>query len=208
MLKTKLGNFHLPLDIAGKQLAELGGWESFMDAVFRKYLNCQSHAIDVGAHIGYHTVRLSKICSKGQVYAFEPNPILTDIVKENIKENNCDNVRYYPYAVSDISTKGYLTENENTFLVSLAKGVTNREIQIIRLDDITDLPKIDLIKIDVEGFELSVLKGAKLLIERDKPIIVIEIWDWNLPEYLKYLGTIKYCVYHIMTDNYVALPID
>jgi len=135
--------------------------------------------VDAGASIGYYTLLAAKRVGKnGYVYAFEPYPPSFKRLMENIKLNNWKNVHAYQLALSD-STK------EEKFYVSKSGVVSGSSFALRRdsicitvkakpLDDIIKA-NIDLVKIDVEGAELEVLKGMEKTLAKGKAKIICEV---------------------------------
>ena len=130
-----------------------------------QFENC----IDVGAHVGFWLKDLCRYFKR--VYAFEPISDVRECLKKNIEQ---DNYLLFPYALGNENKKtkvNYIPEATGNTYIS---DEGNREIELKRLDDL-ELPKIDYIKIDAEGYEIEVLKGGKDLIEKYKPFIHVEI---------------------------------
>jgi FkbM family methyltransferase len=136
-------------------------------------------AIDVGANIGSYTLRLAK--RFGQVVAFEPNPFNLRILRLNVNENKLKNIRIEGVALSD------QIGDRSLFIQSHAGGTSSLDsahygldydrvsrVRVMRLDDF-EILGVDLIKIDVEGAELQVLKGAESTIERSNPSLGVEV---------------------------------
>lgn len=162
--------------------------------------------IDVGANIGYFTELLSDAVGKqGEVIAFEASPIHFKTLKRNMELNNAKNYKLLNLALSD--TKGHasiFTMNSTGSIVSDyssygLKTVSRDEIEMLPLDDVLSYQEnIKFIKIDVDGNELQVLKGAHNIIVNQKPMICIEICERTqqaggssseeLLEFLKNLG--------------------
>lgn len=146
---------------------------------YKKYFKLVN-IIDVGANFGYHSLFFSKEVSKN-VYAFEPQPQNIFLLNSNIDNNNITNVKIYPYAVSNNENQVYIpiissnikNANMGDITLEINKSDNNVKVNSILLDNM-NLFEIDIIKIDVQGWELNVLNGAKKLIERDKPILIIE----------------------------------
>jgi len=136
-------------------------------------------SIDVGANIGYFTVFMSKWSKKqGKVYAIEPNALNFDILSKNVKLNNCSNVELFNIAVGESSgvLPLFLSEyNQGMHRLYPSELCTKKteEIVVRRLDEVFQDQKIDLIKIDIEGFEYFALKGALEILQRNLSIKII-----------------------------------
>jgi FkbM family methyltransferase len=131
--------------------------------------------LDVGANIGFITSLCSyKTGPQGKVWAFEPNPIILTRLHKNIGNNHYPNTTLHPFALSDSNKEGYLelpeefTYNQGVAFVKNGSHSTNAiKIELRKLDDMVDPGAIiDVLKIDVEGHELTVLKGAEQIIEK------------------------------------------
>jgi len=145
-------------------------------------------ALDIGANIGNHSIFLVKFFK--DVYAYEPNPTTFMMLELNCQlvKRSMNTVRIHcrNYGLGD--TEGYAEMELNTenignarLIPSIYKKIT-REFQssptvhVKKLDDIVELVDKDirLIKIDVEGHELNVLRGASRILTRKKPIVIFE----------------------------------
>lgn len=141
--------------------------------------------IDIGAHIGYFTVTAAaKVGDTGQVHAFEPTPKTYEKLTENVQINTLKNVKCNNIGLSD--EPGVLslnTDPQNEAYNSIGKiakeGVVSVQINTVKLDDYAEqhelIGKIAFIKIDVEGWETNVFKGAsKVLSAQEAPVIMLE----------------------------------
>ena len=134
--------------------------------------------VDVGANIGAFTLLAGrKIDSSGHIWAIEPTPTLQVVLKHMIQINGLSNrVTLLEAAAGSSSGKGLLklgkTSGHNS-LIDLDEAVDSTETPIIVLDDVLASSKVDVIKIDVEGFELEVLAGLKNTIERNPRLSII-----------------------------------
>ena len=161
-------------------------WEEHQHELIDKYVKKDSVVVEVGAHVGTATVKLSKVAK--QVHAFEPFKASLNLLNQNLKINDCKNVKVYSEGLSDTKGKNHWSflsiANPGGSGMESDKGkpsskVVNTpkekeyEINTITLDSLK-LKKVDYIKIDVEGFEYSVLRGAMKTIAKHKPIIVVE----------------------------------
>jgi FkbM family methyltransferase len=143
--------------------------------------------LDVGAHIGLMAVVFGKkVGDKGNVYAFEPTPTTIKILQETIKLNKINNISAVPVALADKKSKltFYISENAADNSNSLVNNHrTDRkeetiEVEVNTIDDFAaerNIPKIDFIKVDVEGAELQLLKGAVNTIKKDKPKMILSV---------------------------------
>jgi FkbM family methyltransferase len=146
--------------------------------------------VDIGANIGYTTLNFARICNNGSVYCFEPDSDNYRKLQENIGRNNFPNVNALQIAVGSTSESKTLSKIEkhnpgaNRILPTDTHANYDSERVTVRtLDEVANelsIQKIDLIKIDVEGFELFVLKGALHVISKHHPILFVELSEVNL----------------------------
>ncbi|HAJ99535.1 MAG TPA: hypothetical protein DCM62_05885 [Bacteroidales bacterium] len=148
--------------------------------ILRKYVKRNNNCIDVGCHKGEILDLILDYAPEGKHYAFEPIPYLFKELKNKYKYK----AEIFPYALSDNSgeTTFQLVKNAPAYsgIKRRRYDITNPVIEEIKvdlktLDEIIPLnEKIHLIKIDVEGGELGVLRGAKNLLIMNKPIVIFE----------------------------------
>ena len=175
-------------------------WDRWMRREARLYHKPGTHILDIGANIGYNMLMFSDY---GPVIAFEP--VFHQIVKMNDENNTFRHqVQVIPCALSDTQeqkeiymplqgcqSNARINYGGTGFYTNENYEVTPTMVNCERLDDIYDgVPS--LMKIDVEGHELNVLKGATETIKKHKPAILIEIHDFTeeneVHVYLKSLG--------------------
>lgn len=151
----------------GLMLRTKGVFEPLQTKTFIKSVKRGNTVFDIGANNGYYTVLASKLVGKnGKVYAFEPDPQSLKLLYKNLKLNNCNNVFVIESALGDKKCK--LTLNQDTSNPgesSLSHMAKNNKIivDVITLDQFVKnqkIKKIDLIQMDVEGSEISVLRGG------------------------------------------------
>ncbi len=146
--------------------------------------------IDVGANVGYLTCLAAqhlRRSGKGVVYAFEPHPLAYLCLKKNVEFNGFTNVVLVQSAVSDQNGKTQLfTNREDTVFSSIARAspdLNPTEIcETVALDSFfQEIPDVApaLMKIDIQGAELLALRGAKGLLERHHPAILLEEWPYG-----------------------------
>ncbi|WLW52678.1 FkbM family methyltransferase [Streptomyces sp. YU58] len=136
---------------------------------------------DVGAHVGYFSLIAALAAPKATVHAFEPVDQVHARLSVNVRSNGVQNVRLHQAGVSDqpgwadISVRfaGNLLSTGST-LEGAAADAELKRIRLLTLDDVFAETRVDLVKIDVEGHEMSVLKGARQLLKRDRPAVLLE----------------------------------
>lgn len=177
--------------------------------------------IDCGAHVGYFTILASELVENGQVYAFEAEKENFKNLIANIKLNKAKNVKAFNNAVGDEDKEVEIIFNRDNdgghSLWNPAKHELNnltRDNELIKepvvmvtLDRIIDEP-VKLIKIDVEGCELMVLKGAIKLLKKYHPLVIIEVNDFALEqmgttteEVFMFMSELGYDVYDLETGE-------
>lgn len=134
---------------------------------------------DCGANNGYTSVFFAKaVGSQGLVYAFEPHPLNIEAIYKNVELNNVSNVKVISSAVG--SKHGTLSFSRHpNASISREKGAIN--VDVVLLDDFIMEVKPTFIKIDVEGFELEVLRGAKEILKY-RPKLDLEIHCANFQD--------------------------
>ena len=142
-----------------------------------------SRVIDVGANIGVYALPWAAANASVTVHAFEPNPTVRARLARNVALNRLGaRVRLHLEALSDRAGTATLYGSDD--LSSLNQGVhagtaASVEVPLARLDDVVggEGPSISLVKIDVQGHELEVLRGADALLSRDRPALILEHED-------------------------------
>lgn len=187
--------------------------------LIREHLKPGSVFIDIGANIGWYTIQASKwVGEKGIVMAFEPRPSTFQYLLKSVQENALRNVRLFNIALSNASGRGNLMKvdgqrNTGGSYLGTGKGV---EVPLKTLDELTeDLDRLDMIKMDVEGWEPMVIEGAKKTIEKYKPIIVSEISSEFLSEraslsastFIQSVNALGYRCYDIETMNEIVISL-
>lgn len=138
--------------------------------------------LDIGANIGFFAVYLARHCPGGRVVAFEPGKVNVEHLRRNIELNGLDNVEVEARGVFD--TTGTLTLNftpqnpGGSFISDTAIDAGDLEsIEVVTIDTWAEdhnLQRLDIVKIDVEGSELRVIRGADRTLRRFKPALFVE----------------------------------
>lgn len=178
-------------------------------------------AVDVGASWGFFSYHLARIVGRaGVVFSYEPHPMNKPVLEKLAKAR--PNVRFLPVAVSDLNGSADLQvpvfgSRHVTAQSSIAHGFDGQRgvrvekvtVPTVRLDDEVGDRRVDLVKIDVEGHEMSVLRGASAMLRKYRPPMLIEIeqrhLDCPIAEVFEEIDDIGYVLYFI--DNAVLRPI-
>jgi len=132
---------------------------------------------DVGASTGSYSL-LPLVVPGLKVYSFEPCKKVYDVLVENLDLNNINPFSCFNVAVSDYDGDGYFDEMIDDWTAALSSlggwdsDVQKKKVDVIKLDSFHVWP--DVIKIDVEGSELLVVRGAEKTIKKKHPIIQVE----------------------------------
>lgn len=231
VVNTKHGIFFIinPNETIQKHLLNFGEFEyhlvSFASSLIR---NKPGLILDVGANIGTFSIPLAIKFPNCQFTAFEPQRMVFHHCVSNIFLNQLSNITASRAAVSDLDLKqirvpyfdifenytGSVSLDENVILKrTKIEGVAEPgnyaknydSVDVVKLDSVVS-SKVSLMKIDVEGMELSVLKSAKRILQDDSPVILFETWD--LPDFVnenkeiyEYLSSIGYQSFKMGNDS-------
>lgn len=137
--------------------------------------------LDLGAHVGGYAIPIARNVPEIGIHLFEPVPATRRLLEKNAARNGViDRLRIWPYAVGDTA---------RTAEMSIADGVANRladhgpagpgavAVDVVRVDDVLfdEVPRVDVVKCDIEGAELPALRGAERILRRDHPDLMLEI---------------------------------
>ncbi len=171
----------------GWHIAFFGTYEPEVREIFRAVLPVGGIALDVGANVGWHTLLMARLVGDaGRVLAVEPNPSVLKRLEYHVLLNRLEQVDIIPCAIADAEgTVEFYGPDANdagsgdghvvTAAMKGQHGIIRVETR--RLDTIlpaTQIERLDLIKIDVEGFEWQVLQGAEQTVAKFRPHIVFE----------------------------------
>jgi FkbM family methyltransferase len=203
-----------------------GGFELPERAFLRRFLLPGMTVLDIGAHHGLYTLLASKLVGPGgKVVAFEPSPRERRALRLNVGLNRCKNVVIQDVALGDKTGKCnlYVVDHYETGCNSLRppafSGSTSLvSVSVMSLDQWLSechLESVDIIKLDVEGGELSVLHGAQALLERrPRPVILAEVqdirtepWGYRAGEIIDYLSDKGYKWFSLSADDSLE-PLD
>ena len=133
-------------------------------------------AYDVGAHVGYFSVLMGDIVgSGGKVIAFEPRGLNLGYLQRHVSVNNCNNIEIVSKAVGDHSGQAKL-ETRTGSGTGYISDTGDEAVEITSIDELVEsgaLPPPTFLKIDVEGGEMAVLRGARKVIATQRPRMIL-----------------------------------
>jgi FkbM family methyltransferase len=167
--------------------------------------------LDAGAHHGLYTLLASvRVGPKGRVFAFEPSPRERERLRRHIRLNKCSNVRIEQFALGTTFGKSdfFLVEGIGDYCNSLRRPAVKAETKTIQVE-VTSLDgflsrepalDVDFMKVDTEGAELDVLKGAVHFLQAvPRAVILIEVaeirtapWGYSAREIIRFLSSFDY----------------
>lgn len=226
--KQRFKNIAIPADdLIGIRLFTTGSFEQTqLDGVLR-YVSAQAYPddavmIDVGANIGVYSIALSEHFSK--VYAFEANRLTSDILKANLELSNTENAVPVNLALSDEAGRSqiHVPVNGNLGWATLNADECDTPVRPVditceKLDRFLDENGVDpkaikLMKIDVEGHELQVLKGAEAVLRETRPTLLCEVLSAakgsDLVTYLKKFGYTEFYTFKRSYKNIFDATVD
>jgi FkbM family methyltransferase len=180
--------------------------------LLKEWLKPGDWSIDVGANIGYYTLEMARcVGTSGRVFAIEPMPETFDLLAGNIRTSDTRNVTLMNIAASSSAAIASMdlptfedSGVENFYQARLSDG-GSYPVLCLPLDGIPFAQRVKLIKVDAEGHDLDVLKGAETLIARDGPVLIVEAAiDSEIAAWLRHHG---YTVTAATgSSNVIAIP--
>ena len=205
-------------DIIGWKIFFFGEYEKSTNDLLRRFIKPGHYVIEAGANNGSETLLLSKLVQEGKVYAFEPVSHIYDRLEFNIKLNGLDGKIYRSMlALGDENKKIQFNifpldfENQGMSSKYGNNKLTSKiDVQQITLDTWVrenNIPKIDFLKMDIQGAEIDLIKGAKESIAKFKPLIFTEAADsWlNISTLFQLLKEMKYSIYLIEDKKFTLI---
>jgi len=212
----------------GSQIFWRGYYSRGQLLLLGRLLGEHSVFIDVGANQGEFTLFAAKRCLAGRVLAFEPVPGIAERLRKNIEMNSFGNVQVITSGLGDerktspvyTADKVYAdgTTHEGLYTVFPTEQRKSRvcDIEIMPLDEtgaVSGLSTLDVMKIDVEGSELSVLRGAAATIKKFRPVIIMELADetcrsagYEPADILKHMSSLSYRC-EVISDDGLTSPV-
>jgi FkbM family methyltransferase len=136
--------------------------------------------VDVGGNVGTAALQFAATVPDGVVHVFEPSPAMLACLRRNLALSGAGNVVVHPFGLSDAPAHGRLqvATAGNPGSAFFVGEPGDDGVEVRRLDEVlADADRIDFVKVDVEGLELRVLRGARTLLLRHRPAVVFEVND-------------------------------
>ena len=188
--------------------------EPLTTSLIIKKLTKEMHCIDIGSNIGYYAIlESSKIGNNGMVWSIEPSPQNFEMLSKNIILNQRKNIKCYNIAIGEKNgTIDFLiSKKSNWSKIKNESDHIGDEDKIIQVDIMTldsfseknEIKKVDLLRMDVEGYERNIIEGSMNFLEKFKPIMMIEVHKMiignnGINEFLEKLQLMNYeCEYFI-----------
>lgn len=169
-------------DVVGREIFKRRIYEpDLTNWILEKYAGKNSNFIDVGANLGYFSCLFGVLAGNGQVVSIEPEPNNLSLLRSNLSINNLSNVSVFPVAVGDkpgVATLNiYGKRNLGRHSLLEVKSEQSIDVVVSTIDDLIeeyfpDIPSFSLIKIDVEGYETFVIRGAKKTLSKTRALVL------------------------------------
>jgi FkbM family methyltransferase len=175
-IRHSLRRAHFMLQAARKRLVSNEPEHAMLD----RLLKPGEWAIDVGANVGHYTLRMSEVVgAKGRVISFEPVTSTFEILSATCRFAPFPNVTLINAAASDTCGLVGLSVPQpggmpNFYLAHVNSGPAEQSALALTVDSLNLSNRVSLVKIDAEGHDQAVLRGMKALLQRDRPILIVE----------------------------------
>lgn len=218
---TYLGHpFVYPLDSGiGRQIASGEEWDAILGIIIPALLPMDEPAIcEVGSNIGASLLQIKRVRPLAHIVAFEPSDRFRPFLKRNLELAAAINrVELFPLLVGRHQGRRWLYNNNTSASVYLRydrqpgvqrKGPRRKQLtEMTTLDEVfQERPRVDFIKVDTDGFDLEVVRGAETTLKRDSPILYFELLPSAPPEStsiagMTWLQSIGYCRFVCLTPS-------
>jgi FkbM family methyltransferase len=198
----------------------LGDYEDpQVQETFLSWLTPETVFYDLGANVGYYALLANRVISAGKIYAFEPIPASRAVFEQHIainkKQLQHNNIEILPFGISDSEKEMSFSNNPgqqdgNTYIRSSGNYTEAEDTVTVQCFSIDELvargwAAPDVIKIDVEGAEYDVLRGAIQTLRKYRPAILLATHDYHLPGVkdlcTRFLQELGYTLQHTGSHN-------
>lgn len=168
--------------LVGRYVASGQGWDRVLVPILEGVLpGAEPTIVEVGSNIGASLLQMQLAKPGARFYCFEPSPRFSPVLRANVDENKWSNVVVETLAIGEETGERALWSNRTTASLVAAEYdshefVGEATVQMCTLDDYAERNqvRVDFLKSDTDGFELSVLRGARGVLSRDRPALFVE----------------------------------
>ena len=225
LYKTDTGIYYLPFfafrDVVRNTIIENKIFDNDVFERSKRYIKENSVVIDAGANYGQLSILFSKAKPNVQVYAFEAYKYISEILQKNVLINN-SKVKVHNCVLSDESKKNLIISESilkefnnygSNFVDLKKKSNQGNLVDSVKIDDLNIQQEVSFMKIDVQGYDLKVLRGAEKTIKRNKMPIIIEYskefeskFNYKFSDFLEILKKINYKIEERISEaNYLIV---
>jgi FkbM family methyltransferase len=186
----------LSLQLLGEYSEDELGMIAMVLSILRRN-NPRQEIVEAGAYIGDMTIPLSRLVH--HIHAFEPQQLVREVLEENLRLNHITNVTVYPYALGEKEGMVYINpadcpDSPGSRVAKPSPSGGEEGVRMITLDSLNLSPSF--IKADVEGMEVSLLRGAGETLTRSHPILFMERDTVpTSPSITSYIRSLNYTAY-------------
>jgi FkbM family methyltransferase len=149
-------------------------WEGDVVRLLERTLRPGATFVDVGANVGFHSVVAARLVGPdGRVFSIEPDPFSLALLRANLWRHRCSNATVFPVAAAAEPGRARLAPDAEGRSGSSLVPAGGVEVEAARLDDLLGGAVVDVLKVDVEGAEPLVLRGAQETIARSPRLVVV-----------------------------------
>ena len=224
LYETKNGKYYLPVfaykDIIANEIKNNRIFQSEILDIAKQYVEENTAVLDVGSNFGQLTIEFSKLKKNVLVYSFEAQEFVFKLLKKNININKCNAKCFYNLVGNESKTVKIKTTSLDRFGTWGANNIIITDddkkfnyIKAIKIDDLNIKEKISFMKIDVQGKDLEVLKGAKQTILKNKMPILFEyeelfenVYVYKFKDFENFIDEINYKIQLKSRNDYLILP--
>jgi len=189
IVSRRVGSFWLELDlneVIDSQLYYAGTFDPESIRVVRALVHTGDTVVDVGANIGWFTLHLAEqVGPTGSVLAFEPAPPAVARLREHVRRNDLSQVEVIPLALGERTEGPRHMRIQSSYRLDGIDSDQEAEVATTTLDDYLQhhpVSRLQFIKIDTDGMEIAVLRGAEGTLRRYRPSLLFEVGADALPQ--------------------------
>jgi FkbM family methyltransferase len=223
---TLTGVYFLPKfafsDIIAKQIKKNKIYDREIYLEAKKFIRKESIVIDIGSNFGQLSILFSKLYKDVEVHSFEASRFIYNILKKNIEANDANVIAYNLALTDNVNEKIYEPiikfKDCSTYgaypLINSKNNLKKNRIISNKLDNINFIKKISFIKIDTQGMDLKVMKGAKRIITQNQCPVIFEYEEdlekkhgHTFQDVVNFVKEINYSFYKVIYNiNYLIVP--